>query len=453
MTPEDAFPPLTVARKIWSVRDLTEQVREAIEGFFPDVWVEGEISGLRVAGSGHCYFTLKDATAQIRAVLFRAGGRFLRFILKEGQAVRVRGHLTLYVPRGEYQLVVDYVEPAGRGALHAAFEALKEKLRGEGLLDAERKVPIPLFPRTVMLITASSGAVVHDMLTVMRSLPMRIQITPVPVQGEEAAPAISRALDRADQSDADLIILARGGGSLEDLWAFNEEAVARAIARCRTPVISAVGHETDVTLADFVADLRAPTPSLAAEMVARGVRGVLERFALAQIALQTQMRRQVAVRRDRLQSMARRLVYPRQRLARQRDRAAYITLRMTALMQHRLVLERERWRRGAQGLIHLHPGNRLKWAWERLRHIQAQLHARAGETLRQRRTHLLQCVAQMDALSPLAVLGRGYSLTRRLSDQAIVRSADQVASGDRVTVHFHKGAAVCVVQESQRQSS
>ncbi len=396
----DVSLPLAVARKIWSVGDLTAQMREVIEGLFPDVWVEGEVSGLKVAGSGHCYFTLKDAEAQIRSVLFRGGGRFLKFILKEGQTVRVRGHLTLYAPRGEYQLVVDSVEPAGVGALQAAFEVLKAQLRSEGLFDAERKTPIPRFPRTVILITSPTGAVIHDMLSVLRPLPVQIQIAPVPVQGEGAAAAIAHAITQADQTGADLLIVARGGGSLEDLWAFNEEAVARAIARCSTPIISAVGHETDVTLADFVADLRAPTPSLAAEEVARSVRLVLSRFSQAQADLHARMRWQMETRRNRMHAAARGLISPLQRLLHQRDRAAHLAWRMASRMRHRLVLWRERLRHGA---------------------------------------------ARMNDLSPLAVLGRGYSLTRKRLDLAVVRSADQVAAGDRLQLTLHHGTILCTV--------
>jgi exodeoxyribonuclease VII large subunit len=445
MITPDTSPFLSAPRQIWSVGDLTARMREIIEGHFEDVWVEGEVSGLKASGSGHCYFTLKDAAAQLRAVLFRAGGRFLKFILKEGQAVRVRGRLSIYAQRGEYQLVVEYVEPAGIGALQAAFEALKERLRAAGFFDPARKKPIPLFPRTVVLITSPTGAVLHDMLTVLQPLPLKIRLFPVPVQGEGAAAAISHALDQADQAGADLLIVARGGGSLEDLWAFNEEAVARAIARCRTPVISAVGHETDVTIADFVADLRAPTPSLAAEAVARSVRLVLSRFVLAQATLQTQVRWRMTSSRNRLQSAARRLISPRQRLAHQRDRATSLTLRMGLVLRQRLALGREQWRRGTEGLAHLHPSRRLRSARERLHQAQTQLRVQADAGAQQRRARLETRVARLEALSPLAVLGRGFSLARRWPDQTVVRSSDQVAAGDRLHLTLHRGAILCTV--------
>jgi len=445
ITQESGSGRLPLGRKIWSVNELTAQIQGAIEGLFQDVWVEGEVFDLKVAGSGHAYFTLKDSSAQLRAVLFRVGGRFLSAILKEGRRVRVRGRLVLYALRGAYQLAVDYVEPAGIGALQTAIEALKGKLRDEGLFDAERKVPIPLFPRRVILITSSTGAVVHDMLTVLRSLPIQVHLLPVPVQGEGAAAEIAHAIDRADRACADLLILARGGGALEDLWAFNAESVAYAIARCSTPIISAVGHETDVTIADFVADLRAPTPSLAAETVARSVRLVLERFSRAQATLQFRIGQQIEMRRNRLKTIARGMVSPLQRLSHQRHRALHLTLRTTSLIRHRLALEKERWRRGAQGLTHLNPCDRLVTGRERLCRAHSQLCVRAGKMLQWHRTHLVQCVARMDALSPLAVLGRGYSLTRTLSDLAIIRSADQVAVGDPLHLTLHRGALVCTV--------
>jgi exodeoxyribonuclease VII large subunit len=256
-------------RKIYSVTELSREIKGMLEGKFPDVWVTGEVSNFRAAGSGHLYFTLKDASAQLRAVCFRNQARYLKFKPQDGISVIARGRLSVYEARGEYQLLVEYLEPAGLGALQLAFEQLKAKLAAEGLFDPARKKPLPVLPRTVGIVTSPSGAAIRDILRVLRRrFPnMNALLYPVKVQGEGAAEEIAAGIAYfSKHSLADVLIVGRGGGSLEDLWAFNEEPVARAIAASKIPIISAVGHETDFTIADFVADLRAPTPSAAAEM-------------------------------------------------------------------------------------------------------------------------------------------------------------------------------------------
>ena len=261
-------------RKIYSVSELSQQIRNLLEKEFPDVWVVGEVSNFRAASSGHLYFTLKDESAQIRAVCFRNQARYLKFRPQDGISVIARGHLSVYETRGEYQLYIEYLEPAGLGALQLAFEQLKQKLAAEGLFDPGRKKPLPLLPRTVGVVTSPTGAVIRDILRVLRRRfrNMNVMLGPVKVQGEGAAEEIVEGIKTLNrQTGVDVIIVARGGGSLEDLWAFNEEIVARAIAASKIPIISAVGHETDFTIADFVADLRAPTPSAAAALVVRGV--------------------------------------------------------------------------------------------------------------------------------------------------------------------------------------
>jgi len=273
-------------RQILTVSELTLLVRDRLEQAFPDIWVEGEVSNLRTPSSGHLYFTLKDQSSQIRAVLFRAGAQRLRFALQEGLQVIVRGRLTVYEPRGEYQVVLDYLEPKGIGALQIAFEQLKEKLAREGLFDQSRKRPLPFLPRRVGLVTSESGAAIHDILTVLRRR--------CPIQGEGAAPRIAEAIRALGASGAvDVMIVGRGGGSLEDLWCFNDEVVVRAIADSAVPVVSAVGHEIDFTLADFAADYRAPTPSAAAEAVAPVlddlVRALLDAGVRQERAIQMQL--------------------------------------------------------------------------------------------------------------------------------------------------------------------
>jgi exodeoxyribonuclease VII large subunit len=255
---------------ILTVSQLTDKIKILLEGSFPDIWVEGEISNLSIPQSGHAYFTLKDEQSQIRSVLFRSSQRFLKFTLQHGMQVICRGRLGVYEPRGEYQLILEYIEPKGVGALQLAFEQLKGRLEKEGLFDLEHKKPLPLLPLRIGIITSPTGAAIRDMLRVIkrRHPKMQILIYPVPVQGAEAAPQIIEAIRYFNaEKSIDVMVVGRGGGSLEDLWAFNEEAVARAIYSSTIPVITAVGHETDYTIADFVADLRAPTPSAAAEMV------------------------------------------------------------------------------------------------------------------------------------------------------------------------------------------
>ena len=259
-------------RRIYSVAELSLEIRNLLEKQFPDVWVTGEVSNLRAAGSGHLYFTLKDETAQLRAVCFRNQARYLKFKPQDGLAVIARGRLSVYEARGEYQLYVEFLEPAGLGALQLAFEQLKQKLAAEGLFDPARKKPLPMLPRVIGVVTSPTGAVIRDILRILRRRFRNINVLlyPVKVQGEGAAQEIAQGIEYFNrQAPVDVMIVARGGGSLEDLWAFNEEVVARAIAASKIPVISAVGHETDFTIADFVADLRAPTPSAAAELVVR----------------------------------------------------------------------------------------------------------------------------------------------------------------------------------------
>ncbi|HKX04656.1 MAG TPA: exodeoxyribonuclease VII large subunit, partial [Methylomirabilota bacterium] len=287
------------------------RIKSSLEETFPAVWVEGEISNLRTPSSGHAYFTLKDDTAQLRCVLFRGRGRRVAFQPEDGMQVLAFGGLDVYVARGEYQLVVELLEPKGVGALQLAFEQLKRKLEAEGLFDAGRKRPLPVFPRTIGIVTSRTGAAIRDMLHVIdrRFGELRILVTPVRVQGEEAPGEIVRALRDLQTVEAlDVVIVGRGGGSIEDLWAFNDERVARAIAACRVPVISAVGHETDFTIADFVADLRAPTPSAAAELVVREKEQVGRAVVELYQSLKQVMAERLERERERVEVLARRRV-------------------------------------------------------------------------------------------------------------------------------------------------
>jgi exodeoxyribonuclease VII large subunit len=393
--------------KIYTVSDLTSEIRVLLEDSFSGVWVEGEVSNFHHHSSGHIYFTLKDQESQIRGVMFRMQNRNLRFKPQDGLAVLIYGVLSVYERRGDYQVVVEYMEPKGLGALQLAFEQLKKKLQAEGLFDEARKRPIPMLPRRIGVITSPTGAAIRDILHVLRRrfAGVDVLIYPVTVQGDEAAPEIVEALRELNRRGGlDVLIVARGGGSIEDLWAFNEESVARAIADSKIPVISAVGHEVDYTIADFVADLRAPTPSAAAEMV------IAKKDELAQ-RLDDLQARMTGVMRSRLHALV---------------------ARVAGLDRHlRLLNPMERIRMQRRHLTGLWK-DMTAWADRRLLVVTGRLEAAAGK---------------LDSLSPLAILSRGYSICLRLPDREIVKDSAGLAAGDEVEVRLHRGRLRCGVRE------
>lgn len=391
--------------EVFSVSALNQSVQRMIEGAFPRIWVEGEISNLARPASGHLYFSLKDAQAQVRCALFRSAAQRLGFRPQDGMQVLARAKVSLYPARGDYQLIVDHLEEAGDGALRRAFDALRKRLEGEGLFDPALKRPIPRLPQRIGVITSPSGAVIRDIVSVLkRRFPaLPILLFPVPVQGAEAAPAIVRALDQAGrQGGCDVVIVARGGGSLEDLWAFNEESVARAIRACALPVISAVGHETDVTIADFAADLRAPTPSAAAELVSPDAVSLQVVLTRQKGLLLERMRTQLNQRQQMLDSLNRQLrqQHPQRQLAERSQRL-------------------DDW------------DQRLRLAWQR-----------RFEKNQDRVAHLAQ---QLQMVSPLATLSRGYSIVQNAQGEAI-RSPSQVQTGEMLTARLAEGEIRCEVK-------
>jgi exodeoxyribonuclease VII large subunit len=397
------------ARQIFTVSALTAEIRAVLEDGFSAIWVAGEISNFKHHTSGHMYFTLKDAEAQIRAVMFRGNNRLLKFQPADGQAVLVFGTVSVYERRGEYQINAEFMEPKGVGALQLAFEQLKARLQAEGLFDPARKRPLPRLPRKIGIVTSPTGAVIRDMLTIIgRRFPgLAILVSPVQVQGATAAAEIAAALGSLGRrSDLDVLIVARGGGSLEDLWAFNEEVVARAIAASPIPVISAVGHETDVTIADFVADLRAPTPSAAAELV------VAQRDELAQ-------------RVDELAA-----------------RAAGAVTALTAA-------RRERVRMLQRHLALLSPVVRVERQAERLQAERQRLLTWWDRTRMRREERVRVLAGKLDALSPLAILARGYAICFALPERRILKAAAAVEAGARVAVRLHHGELTCLVQAAR----
>jgi len=439
---------------IYTVSSLTREIRDRLETHFSLVWVSGEISNLRQPLSGHYYFTLKDAGAQLRAVLFKGDHQHLRFKPQEGSQFLCRGRLTVYEPRGEYQLVLDYLEPLGLGALAQAFEALKTRLQAEGLFAPELRKPLPFLPRRIALVTSPTGAAVRDFLRLLKQRYPNLEVLlfPVKVQGIEAAGEIARALeDLPDYPGIEVIVLARGGGSLEDLWPFNEEQVARAIHRCPIPVVSAVGHEVDFTIADFVADVRAATPSAAVELVVPDKTELHRRLdRLGSSLLRTFKQRQGVARRHldlmarRLPDMGRRLVDLRLRLD---DRAEVLGRRI----RRQLTVQGQHLRLAASRLILLNPRRALV-AWRpRLEQAAYRLGQSFRRGLESRRRHLDYCRSHLDKLNPLAILQRGYAVATLLPQETVIRDAGQVPVGAGVRVRLARGRLDCEVQEVSRE--
>ena len=431
-----------------TVSELTGLLRASIEEQFSDIWLEGEISNLRAPGSGHVYCTLKDKTSQIRAVLFRSSAIRLRFALQEGMQVIVRGRLTVYEPRGEYQIVLDTVEPKGMGALQIAFEQLKERLTGEGLFDQDRKKSIPAFPRTVGVVTSLTGAAIRDILVVLRRRwpTLHIVIASVQVQGESAGQQIAEALYALNElSFVDVIIVGRGGGSLEDLWSFNEEIVVRAIAASHVPVVSAVGHEVDVTLADFAADLRAPTPSAAAEAVVPVLAEIVERLRELTTRIGQMMFRHCAFERQRLDAGIRGVTDVRFRLQEAAQRTDDTVDRLRELLQRMLASGRERVHEAQRDLSDLNPILTIKEGLAIVPQFSKRLEGQMGVILAQHRHRIHATLGQLNTLSPLAVLERGYSILQTVPDGQILHRAGDVEVGQELEAQLASGRLSCTV--------
>jgi exodeoxyribonuclease VII large subunit len=431
-----------------TVSELTGLLRTSIEEQFSDVYLEGELSNLRAPGSGHVYCTLKDKTSQIRAVLFRSSAIRLRFALQEGMQVIVRGRLTVYEPRGEYQIVLDTVEPKGIGALQIAFEQLKERLTEEGLFDQDRKKSIPAYPRTVGVVTSLTGAAIRDILVVLRRRwpTLRIVIAPVQVQGESAGRQIAEALNALNElSFVDVIIVGRGGGSLEDLWSFNEEIVVRAIAASHVPVVSAVGHEVDVTLADFAADLRAPTPSVAAEAVVPVLAEIVERLRELTVRTGQVMLRHCAFDRQRLDAGIRGLTDVRFRLQEAAQRTDDMVDRLRTMVQQLLMSGREQVHEAQRDLSGLNPILAIKQGLATVPQFSKRLEGQMGVILMQHRHRIHAMLAQLNTLSPLAILERGYSILQTIPAGQILHRASDVEVGQELEAQLASGRLSCTV--------
>ena len=398
--------PLPDAAPVVTVSELNRRVRALLENQFEMLWVAGELSNVKKAPSGHWYFCLKDPGAQIECAMFRARAQFLDFRPEDGQQVEVRARVTLYEPRGNYQLVVEEIRKAGLGALYEAFERLKAKLQAEGLFEAARKKPLPAFPRAIGIVTSPAAAALRDVLTTLmrRARMVPVVLYPAQVQGEAAGAQVARAIEIANaRGECDVLIVCRGGGSLEDLWAFNEEVVARAIAASRLPIVSGVGHETDFSIADFLADLRAPTPTAAAVAASPDRRALCDEVGAFGRRLARDMRRVIEVATQRLDGAARRLLTPAERLARNRERVAQLARRL-------------------------------------------RIATAAEQNVRQR--HVAALRNSLAHLDPTQVLGRGYSIVRD-GDGKVRTSSAGLAAGQPLDIMFSEGGAEVTVRSAR----
>jgi len=424
--------PLNFQRRIYSVSEISAEIREMVERKFIDVWVEGEISNFKASSAGHLYFTLKDDRAQLSAVCFRNTARLLRFRPENGKSFRARGRVTTYELRGEYQLVVEVLEPAGLGALQLAFEQLKERLEQEGLFRQERKRPIPALPRKIGIVTSPTSAALRDILSVLkrRHNAVDVLIFPAEVQGNSASLQVMEGIDfLSRKTDVDVIVIARGGGSIEDLWPFNEERVARAIVRSTKPVISAVGHEVDFTIADFVADLRAPTPSAAAEIVSHSKEELFRRISQLDARLKTGVRLRLNAVRGFLAAKvgARGFTVAEAQFKRLTQRVDDLGFRLEQLGRS---------------------GGFVRNRAHRIDVLERQMHMCIHARLRRAHEAFARCAHTLDALSPLAVLARGYAVCLG-SDGKVVRQAESVGVNSLVTVRLHRGSLVAKVVRTE----
>lgn len=433
---------------VYTVSRLTREIQELIEDRFDFIWVEGEISNFSAPASGHYYMSLKDEKAQIRAVMFRPQSRYLKFLPENGMKVIAQGRVGIYAPRGEYQIILDYLEPMGVGALATAFEQLKQKLAGQGLFDEDVKKPLPYLPQRVAVITSPTGAAIRDFLKVIgrRFANMEIIVVPVRVQGEGAATDMVQALHRVNQElPVDVIVLTRGGGSLEDLWAFNDEALALAIRKSRIPVVSAVGHEIDVTISDLAADLRAPTPSAAAELLVAEKESFQKRVQDLRDRMVSQIRFSIENRSHRLEGLRMALRDPRKRISDGWLRLADTHSQLIKRMQYNLRdLGREVAGHGRALLLHS-PMRTVSSMEQQMGFLRFSLGRAMSAQLSRLQGSLNLLENRMADLNPSGILNRGYSITLRLPEKQILRNASEAKEGDRVQVRLAKGALKCTV--------
>ncbi|MFA9497553.1 MAG: exodeoxyribonuclease VII large subunit [Deltaproteobacteria bacterium] len=436
-------------RRIYTVSELTFKVKNLLEESYPFVWINGEISNFRVPASGHYYFTLKDEAAQINAVMFRNQNRTLIFDPEDGMNITGLGRISVYEPRGTYQIIFEYLEPKGTGAIQLAFEQLKTRLFEEGLFDEAHKTPLPFLPKKISIITSPTGAVVHDILKIInrRFSNLQIEIIPVKVQGDGAEHEIVSAIEMLNlRSNSDLAILARGGGSLEDFHAFNAEIVARAIFASNIPIISAVGHETDFCIADFVADLRAPTPSAAAELAVPLKQDLLKRVSELSTLLAMRFVRNLEDLQIRVQEMSNRLVHPNRKIIDLRLKLDDLMTRLVKTFNKTIVQQHKGVKWQTERLFANNPLVRTKFLKDKLDLNHGNLLNYKDIFINTKRFLLREAMAGLHALSPEATLSRGYSITRTIPDAAVVRDPKKVSIGQDLEVTVAKGLLICKVK-------
>ncbi|GEK51819.1 exodeoxyribonuclease VII large subunit [Vreelandella venusta] len=438
-----------------SVSQLNQRAKQTLERDVGEVWVEGELSNVSRPASGHIYFTLKDERAQIRCALFRQRARFVAAPMRDGDQVKLRGRVSLFEPRGDYQLIADAVQAAGLGELLAAFERLKAQLEGEGVFANTRPLPFP--PRKILILSSASGAAIRDVLAVLAARwPLAdVTLIPVPVQGAEAAPAMISALGLLNRQarldpDQDVVLITRGGGSLEDLWAFNNEHLARAIFHSRLPVMSAVGHEVDVTLADFAADMRAPTPSAAAERLVPDQHALKQQLIQAENRLQRAMQARLERDSQRLDTLRARLRHPGEQLERQRQHVTALCQRLQRAMQQTVQQQQARVtqlskRLASQDMARLHRAEQ-----ERVSQLQRRLASAMQRALEVRQARLSSAARELNAISPLAVLGRGYAIAQDEKGQ-VIRRAEDTAPGQKLSLRLGEGRLNVEVKRRYKQ--
>lgn len=436
-------------KTILTVSRLTALLRGVLEENFEQLWLQGEVSNLSYPSSGHCYFTLKDPGAQIRCVMFKGAVKNLKFRLADGMKLIARGRISVYDQRGEYQLICEYAEPDGIGALQTAFVQLKEKLALEGLFAEAHKIPLPCFPRTIGVITSPTGATIHDVLHILkrRFASLNVLLYPVRVQGDGSAVEIARAIDEMNRlAEVDVLIVGRGGGSLEDLWAFNEEVVARAVYRSEIPVISAVGHETDWTICDFVADVRAPTPSAAAELVIASSEELRTRIEALSGRVRRSIQALLAAHVARLESLRRALHDPRTMLGHLVQRTDDLTGRLELALGVTVSRRRARFERIQDALQHNDPHGKIEAFRQRIALLKMRSEGLLVQRLDAHKQAFYDKAVRLEVLSPLKTLARGYAIASRETVRSVVSDAASLTIGEHLRVKFHRGEARCRVE-------
>jgi exodeoxyribonuclease VII large subunit len=429
------------ANDIYTISRLNREVRTVLEEVFPTIWVQGEISNLAKPASGHLYFTLKDNSAQVRCAMFKNRQSGMRFVPENGVQVLARANIGLYEGRGEYQLIIESLEPAGAGALQLAFEALKEKLSAEGLFDQEHKQELPAFPESIGIITSATGAAIRDILSILkRRYPFaNVIIYPTPVQGEGAAQKIASAIKLAEKrKECDVLILSRGGGSLEDLWSFNEEVVARAIFDIETPLVCGVGHEIDFTIADFVADHRAPTPSAAAELISPDSNDIINQMKRREEQLIRNQKQLINNYQRHIESLAKQLPHPKQRLQELIQRTDEYSIRLKHQVEKEISKKRMTLTQFSSRVNESNPTHKVSQQIEKLGHLQLQFKKSINRILEKAHDEVSNLSHMLDTVSPIATLERGYAIVSEQKTNKILTNTENLKNGDSLRIRLAK---------------